>query len=546
MSRKKYFQDKYGVEDIAHSSGTSGNLVEDSVAMLAQGNLNTENNGHNMFLSSSIEESAPKINVLKPKVKSKSGKKRIIPQLINIAPAKTDSKQIDQSTGNIAINNDPIEQAKEATEAITKRIKFAENMGNRSESDSNAPTLNQNPLHAHHSPDDQLPLGTIPLRVNPDPSGHFSIHLSPGVSCDVTNESNFARIVITKEGVIIWHETLISAEITTASSSKAFIALGSNDGSVYLYGTSITESFTCARLIRAAPPLIMPSAVHTVHLLDINCNERETRIFESSRALIVSSNLDFYVLQLSPERRCLYRDSIAPAFHNMSANANRASEKSQITKLLQIHLTKAGVLCVLSHGDNTGHTAFLYDELCMLWQRVGDSRRFVMSDFFSILPAHGTTPMAKVGESSLKLSDIETLCNPCAAKCTNVLSHSNQYEVTRAHCEDRMSVAILLEDKTAFEYWLRNYTRRISNASGSEAGNDVRFLVDLIIGKEQAHSQSYCRLWWWQSSDNFNFSIPTTRKQLLRNIVIPELVKCRNMQRLVREITIEVDSMMNE
>ena len=544
VSRKQYFQEKYGVEDIANSSGTSTNLIEDSISMLAQDSSVVATNGLTHRLTSK-EESAPKINVLTPKVRSKSGKKRIMPQLVTIAPAKADSNEATNPSTGLSATNDPIKQAKEATDSLTKRIKFAENHQSEAKMNSDISMLHHTPLHIQQSKEVDPSINRANLLiVPPQISSSISIDLSAGINCNVVNELKSAQITISKEGVILWRETLSSAQVTSASSSTNFLALGSVDGSVYLYGTSITQSFSCARLIRACPPLIMSSAVHTIHLTENEYSEYDPA-GKSTRVLIVSADLKFHVLELSPQRRCLYNGSIAPAFYNMSSNANKASKRSLTTKLLQVQLTKSGVLCVLCNGDNTGHAAFLYDKLCQLWQRVGDSYRFVMSDFFTILPSPNATLSNAKDYNTLQLHAIESLCNPCAAKYTNILSQSHQYEVSRSHCEDRMSVAILLGDKLAFENWLRCYTCRICQTNGKETGNDVRFLVDLIIGKEN-DNQVCDRLWWWHSSRDIAFATKCSRKDLLQKIVIPELAKHRHMQRLVREVTIEIDSMMND
>ena len=129
ISRKDYFQEKYGVEDIAHNSNSGETLIEDSIAMLAT----DETNKNIPEVSNKKDSSVPTVNILTPKVRSKSGKKRIAPQLVSVVPVNDTLKNKSEHPVNISRTPDsidPLAQATKATEEASKRVKFSKQTGN--------------------------------------------------------------------------------------------------------------------------------------------------------------------------------------------------------------------------------------------------------------------------------------------------------------------------------------------------------------------------------------------------------------------------------
>jgi len=524
--RKDHFKSKYGVETIAQTSTSTGNLVEDSVAVL----LDSES--VNKSIATPTFSRTPKINMVKPKYSSKTGKKRIRPQLINVVPVCTNQESIKKNKP-LSSNLDPISKAKEATERAIKRIKLSNDTTlNNARKDSillkphtpNVVKQNGVELFDHPSAFYSKPANVSNLSICLNESSTTGKTL-----CDVSNEGENAVLIISELGNILWQETLVYARITTLASSESFLALGSMDGSVYLYGTSPCQHFSSGKIIRASPPLVLKSAIYSIHFYeDTNDNNERSRL---TTMLVVCSDLSFHFLSLSPTRKCIYRGTMSPAFYNMS-NFCTAKKSPQIER---IQMTKAGILLVLSSGDGAHYHAFIYDKDLELWQRFTD-HRFVLSNFYSFIST-STYEFSSKKESSPGLSDIQALCGP-SHKIGSI--PRSGLDVTRSHCEDRMACAILLKDSKAFKYWLGRYAHRIASSSDCD-GNDVRFLLDLVQGKDVVGFVDN-RCWWWLGDEKSKI-LGMSRKSLLESIVVPELAKNRSLQRLVREISIDIDTM---
>ena len=111
-----------------------------------------------------------------------------------------------------------------------------------------------------------------------------------------------------------------------------------------------------------------------------------------------------------------------------------------------------------------------------------------------------------------------------------------------------MACAVALGSITEFKHWLSLFVRTLS-ARGHEPL--LRMVVDTLMGDfftteseadtVESVSSSMPRFSaWWLSSAPCILSLD--RKALIKSVVVPELCKNRNLQRLTNEISLQIDT----
>merc|ERR1740117_2085215 len=192
--------------------------------------------------------------------------------------------------------------------------------------------------------------------------------------------------------------------------------------------------------------------------------------------------------------------------------------------------------------------------------RVADSR-FVLSDFYNMLPSMSSSSSKKTSAGELsKLDDSVRMGAGTSTLQRSRRQHnddlSNNDVASRSHCEDRMSCAVALGSASEFEYWFSKYIKILS-LTGNESV--LRLVIDMLLGKDivtsntsaaatastttvaatsSSSTSSYC--WWLSESPKvLNYD----RVKLVRTVVIPEMSKNRSLQRITNEIAIEIDSL---
>jgi len=247
-----------------------------------------------------------------------------------------------------------------------------------------------------------------------------------------------------------------------------------------------------------------------------------------------------------------------------------------------------------SVGAGGSLQGFIYDLECDLWMRVADSR-FVLSDFYNTLPSTlpsstSTSKKALAPPSGGELSKLDDTVRMGTGASTLQRSRRNrsildaQYSQTtttstistttlrqqqnddvsnndiasRSHCEDRMACAVALGSASEFEYWFSMYIKILS-LTGNESL--LRLVIDMLLGKEIGTTtiisstssngersngstitkpSSSCYCWWLSESPKvLNYD----RVDLVRTVIIPEMSKNRELQRITNEISIEIDSL---
>lgn len=370
----------------------------------------------------------------------------------------------------------------------------------------------------------------------------------PQVSC--------TTLSISKGGEALWRDEIAGTSCSAIAAARHLLAVGTADGSVYLYGTSPSVGWTCASAVRSHPPLILGQAIISLQL-------KEAASSRQLEMLVVTADGSFGVYQLLPELKLCYKGSILPAMtHMILSSFGTLNGDSVLPKLARIQLTDSKHLLMIlslqasssrSHGSGNGSSAtshsvgvggglqaFVYDHSMELWMRVGDSR-FILSDFYSTLP---NTKISAKGvlskmEDAVRSGSVMSSLKPSyrgrdghsAAMYRHGEDAGGNKLVTRSHCEDRMACAAVLGSADEFKNWLLLYIRTL--AMGGHADH-LRLIVDMLLGYDGNSSST-----WWLSLAPAILNLD--RKDMVKTLVIPEMSKNRSLQRITNEIAMQLE-----
>jgi protein HIRA/HIR1 len=396
------------------------------------------------------------------------------------------------------------------------------------------------------------------------------------------------NLTISQHGQVKYRETILGATATALAATESMLAIGTFDGTIYLYGTSPTIGWKSALAFRCHAPIVVGGSVVRLNLCETSSAESSPQ--EAVEMLVVTANGDFGLYKIVPKASLAYRGTVLPPMEHMRLSTNdvgahrhKSRPQEALPEIARITITDSGRLLLLlsyssssatassgsagstaarQRGGTTGGAvsislpggsiqAFVYDHDLKLWVRVSDSR-FVLSDFYDDAHQRGG-PLTK----------IESVTRAALGRAVG-LSSSSLYRqgnadgaaatlretVSRSHCEDRMACALALASKAEFEHWLGLYVHRLA-----QDGNDghLRLLVDMLLGKNADASMgagpddvpmdgngdsSFC--WWLSSAESI---LGMDRKTALRKIVLPEMSKNRGLQRLTNEVATELTSL---
>jgi len=407
------------------------------------------------------------------------------------------------------------------------------------------------------------------------------------------------NLTISQQGQVKYRDTILGATATALAATESMLAIGTFDGTIYLYGTSPTIGWKSSLAFRCHAPIIAGGSV-----VRLNLREAPSVEFTSQNAvemLVVTANGDFGLYNLVPKASLAYRGTLLPPMEHMRLSSNdvgahrhKSRPQGALPEIARITITDSGrLLLLLSYsssssspsaiasgsGSTTGRQrggaagsavpaplpggniqAFVYNHDLKLWVRVSDSR-FTLSDFYDAHNRGG--PLAKVESATraglgraVGLSSSSLYRQGNADGTAAVLRGT----VSRSHCEDRMACALALASKTEFEHWLGLYVHRLA-----QDGNDghLRLLVDMLLGKNAGvgmdaelddaamgiadggeenglDGKGDTTFWWLSSAESI---LGVERKTALRKIVLPEMSKNRALQRLTNEIATELSSL---
>lgn len=372
-----------------------------------------------------------------------------------------------------------------------------------------------------------------------------------------------ATISISSGSDISWKDHLMGAHCTCLDACLSLLAVGSYDGTIYLYSTSPSLGWQSGLAFRSHPPFVMDGSV--VHLSLKEGDKNNDSDDPPIEMLVVTSHGTFSVFTVVPIPKLQFRGTIMPAMNQMRLSATlrttqRNNDSTMFPELSRIVYTDSKhlllILCHKSKSTPLGGLlqGFVYNRDMESWIRISDGR-FVFSKFFSSIP----TPklqnglLAKVDNvvrSSSRRSSSNrhgTVSGTSAAAMYYVNEDdksSLQNFATKSHCEDRLACALALQSKADFEHWLRLYVRALALEANS---SHLRLLVDMLLHKRVSNdgdvgmnAETTC--WWLSSAERI---LDLDRLGAVEKIIIPEMTKNRALQRLTNEFATEMRSLQD-
>ena len=588
------------------SNGES-RLIESTLQMSLEQSLEKTNKGMtitsptprsvvNQQASTSTIAATSTVDVRSKQVESRSkGKKRIMPVLMNVEPKKP-NVAVDQPQQQ-STSTDPVQSARDAAEKAAAITEAATLVHGRDEPRSPPSTRRTTPEtpRPHGTPSRSLSRsnhGLVPsVVVSHKVERSLAVDLpllersaldqdlGPRASVSCTNTSKVpmgARnnpvacvdLKISIDGKVTWKDQFPGTFCSAVSASRNALAVGTTDGTLQLFAPPPLVGWKEGSAFRSHPPLVIGHAVVAVHLYEKS---------NSLELIVVGGDGFFGVYSLLPTLRLRFKGSILPAMHNMVSGSTSTHGEQRYPELARIQLTDSGDLLLLlsfassstpvssmyspsrssgrtestsSHSVGGSLQGFVYNHGLELWMRMSDSR-FILSDFYSSLPGQNESPSGPLSH----LNDLvcfgshESSLQPTqrAGKTAGVIfdqtETSGNFVPTRAHCEDRMACAFALGSNREFKHWMAMYARTLALGGQEES---IRSMVHSLLGIPEEDSadhpdaDSSTGCWWLLREDQI---LGMARKDLVTDVVLPEVGRNRALQRLAKEISLEIDAM---
>ncbi len=89
---------------------------------------------------------------------------------------------------------------------------------------------------------------------------------STTTSSPTTGKITKATLTVSSQGTVMWKDTVMGAKCTALAASSQRLAMGTFDGTIYLYATTI--GFPSGFIVRSLPPLILGSFIVLPQLVD--------------------------------------------------------------------------------------------------------------------------------------------------------------------------------------------------------------------------------------------------------------------------------------
>jgi protein HIRA/HIR1 len=354
-------------------------------------------------------------------------------------------------------------------------------------------------------------------------------------------------VMIKKHNNVTWSDQIVGTSCTALSASNRFLAIGTADGSIQLYGNSPSIGWLSANAFRSHPPLIFSGAVVSLRL-----EENES----SLQMLVVTSDGSFGLYTVFPRLSVVKKGSILPSMTHMALSASVTNKNLVYPQLSRIQITRNNQLLLLlsfsnapPHGDNgnvrrgVGGSiqSFVYNDMSELWMRLSDSR-FVLSDFYSSLPSRSPAGFLTEIDDSVKLGALESTLKASHRNASAIYlqgsEKSGNFLASRSHCEDRLACAVAFESGPEYRLWLGRLVRILS-MTGDESG--LRLLTEMILGRGPSLTNGVDdddSCWWLSLSPEI---LKQDRKELIQSVVLPEMSKNRSLQRLTNELSLEIE-----
>lgn len=347
---------------------------------------------------------------------------------------------------------------------------------------------------------------------------------------------------------VTWRDQILGSHCTALSGSTTVLAVGTLDGSIYLYGTPAYSGWKSGIGFRSHPPFVMTGPIVRLSLREVKSSVNgDLPLVE---LLVVMSDGEFRIYEIMPHLKLQYKGSVLAPMRQMQASSRSSPSQTAdipLPTLSRIQITESGhlllVLSCKSKSIGGNLQGFIFSRDMEAWMRVSDSR-FMFSHFYSSIPK------GKLSHSLLyRLDETVRGCNETSQRSTASGFYANAEDddagtgsiSTRAHCEDRMACAMILKSKADFQHWLRLYIRGLSMEND---GTQLRFVVDMLLHNIDSDHKKEGQLtsFWWISSTRQILGID--RIKIVQTIIIPEMSKNRAMQRLTNEIATEMKTLL--
>lgn len=378
-----------------------------------------------------------------------------------------------------------------------------------------------------------------------------SVQSPPGFDSRVP----FVTLSISRNADMTWKDHIIGSHCTSLAGCSSLLAVGTFDGTVYLYGTSPTTGWDSGIGFRSHAPIVMNSSIVHLHLQEKKDKHDES--VPNIEMLVLTSDGAFGVYCIMPVQKLLYKGSISAPMTQMCLSASSQQQHGNVSlpELGRIFITESQHLfLVLCHSKSTrldiggAVQGFVYNRDMEVWTRVSDER-FLCSNFFTTVPTSRLSRgLLATMDETVKGSLSGNQANRRGMMKTSAASiyylndddeHSFQSYMTRAHCEDRLACALALQSQSDFKHWLLLYVRQLCVDADS---NQLRFLVDVLLYENSAvesEGNEGTQLCWWLQSGQTVLDID--KRHIVEKIIIPEMSKNRSLQRLLNELSTELN-----
>lgn len=393
--------------------------------------------------------SAEEIRANQSESRTKSGKKRVQPLLMQttaVQPAKKQKTSNDKSSDRSTQKADTLENAMELAEKAASGAETMTTQRTATQSTTNTPVAANGHHHHNHQASPQLArqqqnvqvlagaqatpqiphsmerLHTVELPVDAEQvmvgeASKFvaacanSIQVPPGSSGSALP---CAVLSLSKNGQPLWKDQLPGTSCSAIAATKTWLVVGTSDGCVQIYGTSPSLGWASSGAFRSHPPFVVGRPVVALHLRESQKTAMAGPASDSvsqTEMLVVTSDGNFSVYSLEPNVKILYKGSVLPAMTHVLLSADLGTEV-YLPKLARIQLTETNRLLLLLSLQQSSHDGggranrgteqspslgaggslqgFVYDRAAELWMRVADSR-FILSDFYNTLPTSSLT-----------------------------------------------------------------------------------------------------------------------------------------------------------
>ena len=269
-----------------------------------------------------------------------------------------------------------------------------------------------------------------------------------------------------------------------------------------------------------------------------------------TKVVVVTSDGQFRVynfLPLGPKLE--FKGSITPPMQHLMLSCTTGANNSALQpKLARIQITESHhLMLILSFGTITAKSlhGFIYNRDMEVWMKVSDSNSFLMSNLYPSIPgmpAEEEGLLSKMDQLVRSGASMES-AKQMYIKLAGNEKQKSQIIITRAHCEDRLACAMALRSASDFQVWISSYAKCLSSSGNADT---LRFLVDVLLGNaddvETADNPPTPHSCWWFNSITNSSCLGLNHKDIIRNKILPEMIKNRHLQRLTNEISMELDS----